>query len=363
MRQVPHQDFAEAVLAELQARARSLQGPRELSSVYIGGGTPSLWDPLAVGSVLSAVKAALNGRAVEATLECNPSGLTQTRLEGLLASGINRLSIGVQSLRGDRLRWLGRTHGPREAAQAVQLAVRVGFHHVSADLLFGLPGQPVCEVVADARCLVDLGVDHLSAYELTLEKTTPLGRWAKRAPHETAGENAVLRTYAALERAMKEAGLEHYEVSNYARPGCRSIHNVGYWRGQDYVGLGPGACGTLSCESTVRYRNTASWEVYRSTGWRSSDLARAGPDLPQVEREVLDPECRFRERLMLGLRLKEGIDVSAAATELGVVAWTPERRAALERWLARGGLCWQGRQLCIPHNSWRIADAIIADVA
>ena len=159
MRQVPHQDFAEAVLAELQARARSLQGPRELSSVYIGGGTPSLWDPLAVGSVLSAVKAALNGRAVEATLECNPSGLTQTRLEGLLASGINRLSIGVQSLRGDRLRWLGRTHGPREAAQAVQLAVRVGFHHVSADLLFGLPGQPVCEVVADARCLVDLGVE------------------------------------------------------------------------------------------------------------------------------------------------------------------------------------------------------------
>lgn len=360
---VPNHEFTEAILSELEARASKLGQRRKLGSVYIGGGTPSLWKPASLARVLGRIVELFGVReGVETTLECNPTGLTQRTLEQLLGAGVTRLSLGVQSLDPERLRWLGRQHGPDEASSAVARAVSAGFSHVSADLLFGLPGQPVAEVVGHARQLVDLGIDHLSAYELTFHPSTPLGRWAMSHATSLAPDAVVARTYAALERAMAHAGFEHYEISNYARPGCRSIHNLGYWLGRDYIGLGPGACGTVTLQQTVRYRNTPSWDAYRLTDWTVANLDFSGPGQPQIEREVLDVTCRLRERLMLGLRLDRGVDVSEVAAELGVDAWTPEWNASVRQLTSQGALELTGSRLRIPRRRWLVADAIIAQL-
>jgi len=344
---IDHRGYADAVLAELERRRPALQGKR-LSTIFFGGGTPSLWEPAELGRVLRAILAAADERAedVEITVECNPTSLDEARARALLDEGVVRLSIGVQGLDAERLAFLGRLHDPEGGLEAVHAAIRSGMPRVSADLIYGVatgpeppsPAESAAEVVRVART----GVTHLSAYSLTIEPGTQFGELARRGRLPIAPDDAVADAFFAVEEALTAEGFVHYEISNYARPGAEARHNLGYWRGVDYLGLGCGAFGTLSTAdgSAVRSRNVIDPARYMTA-------ALAGQPV-EAESEPLDPETRLRERIMLGLRLLEGVDLDAAGVDLGIDPWTPARRRAAERLAGRGRLVIEGGRLRVP---------------
>ena len=359
-----HDGYAVAVVSELGRRRRDL-GDTCLSSVFFGGGTPSLWEPQALGSVLSAIRESFFAASpdLEITVECNPSSLDLDRAKALLDVGVTRLSIGVQSLDQERLAFLGRLHDAAGGLAAVEAALRAGFRRVSADLIFGVAGQSAESAAAEVRTVADLGVTHLSAYALTIEPQTAFGALARKGRLPLLPEEAVADSFVAVHDTLTGRGFEHYEISNYARSGARAEHNLGYWRGRDYVGLGCGAFGTVTLpQGRVRYRNTPVPDRYLSSSslWPEADLLQAGPGELVSELEPLSPETDLAERLMLGLRLVEGIDLEAAAAEVGAEPWPAARVRDVERLVARGRIVRDGPRLRIPHEAWLLADATIA---
>jgi oxygen-independent coproporphyrinogen-3 oxidase len=377
---IDHTGYADAVLAELDQRGEFLEG-RELRSVFFGGGTPSLWNPAELGRVIQAVLRAA-GRStadVEITVECNPSSLDEDRARALVDAGVNRLSVGVQGLDTERLRYLGRLHGAEGGLEAVRAAVRSSVPRVSADLMYGVatpgPGSPAGRWLAggpirqqtpagaadEARRLLETGVTHLSAYSLTIEPGTRFGELDRQRSLPVASEDTVADAFFAIEEAVESAGLRHYEISNYARPGDEAQHNLGYWLGHDYLGLGCAAFGTLSERppggqkgTALRYRNTPDPARYMAA-------ARSGEPTGQTE-ERLDAETRLRERIMLGLRLREGVDLSAAERELGIAVWTEPRRRAARKLMEQGKLLVQDGRLRITPKAWVFADGVAAEL-
>lgn len=372
---IDHRGYADAVLAELDRRAPDLRG-RELRSVFFGGGTPSLWEPAELGRVLAGVTAAA-GRVtpdLEVTVECNPTSLDEERARALVEVGVNRLSVGVQGLDAERLRFLGRLHDPGGGLAALDAAIRARVPRVSGDLIYGVatgaaPGEPAgsepsartreqsAEQAADeARAVARTGVGHVSAYSLTVEPGTQFGELARRGRLPLATEDGVADAFLAIEAALEAEGLVHYEVSNYARPGEEARHNLGYWRGVDYIGLGCAAYGTIATKSgggaAIRYRNLPSPERYAAAALGREPLTEG--------EERLDGETRLRERIMLGLRLREGLDLEEAAAALEVPAWTPARRRAAARLERAGKLRAEGPRLSIPGGAWLLADGIAA---
>jgi putative oxygen-independent coproporphyrinogen III oxidase len=357
---IDHRGYADAVLAELEARRPIFRG--RLESVFFGGGTPSLWEPEELGRVLEAILQAAESQAeggVEITVECNPSSLDAPRAARFASVGVNRLSVGVQGLDRERLTFLGRLHDPGEALAAVRAAIASGVR-VNADLMIGIATgfddgthQRPAEAVAEALAVADLGVSHISAYQLTVEPKTRFGELDRAGRLPLVGEDRMATTFLETSRALEARGYEHYEISNFARAGQRSRHNVGYWLGQDYLGLGCAAYGTVSSpDGAYRYRNAPNPERY---------LARvtAGEFEPH-EREDLDGETRLRERLMLGLRLREGIDLESAASEVGAEPWPRERRQAVDELVAAGRLVREGARLRVPREAWLFTDGIAA---
>jgi putative oxygen-independent coproporphyrinogen III oxidase len=377
---IEHERYADAVIEELARRADALAG-RALSTVFFGGGTPSLWAPSALGRVLSAVRRAAEREsdALEVTVECNPSSLDEDKAKALLDVGVNRLSVGVQGLDRERLRFLGRLHDADGGLSALRAAVRAGVPRVSADLIYGvaiparggettryLAGGPTeeqspREAASEARRVAETGVTHVSAYSLTIEPGTQFGELSRRGRLPIAAEEGVAEAFFAIEEALQAYGLMHYEISNYAREDHEARHNLGYWRGHDYIGLGCAAFGTVSERSAEgqprrarRYRNVTDPKRY---------MRAALAHEPDVEsEEPLDPETRLRERIMLGLRLREGLDLERAARELGVPAWTAERRRAAERLSAQGKLAIEGKTIRVPRDAWVFCDGIAAEL-
>jgi putative oxygen-independent coproporphyrinogen III oxidase len=361
---IDHSQYADAVVAEL-ARRRFGEPPGHLETVFFGGGTPSLWEPAELGRVLAAIRAAFTQSVIapEITVECNPSSFDEDRARALVDVGVNRASIGVQSLDAQRLEFLGRLHSPEGGLAAVRAALRAGVPRVSADLIFGVQGQSVEDAVREALTVADLGVTHLSVYALTIEPGTAFGALARKGRLPLLPEDAVADSFVALHEALRAHGFSHYEVSNYAREGHVARHNLGYWHGDDYVGLGCGAWGTVTRGSgRVRYRNTPVPERYLTSpsAWAAADLNRAGPRELISELEHLSPETDLSERIMLGLRLEDGLDVEEAAHRTGAVAWSAERLRAVERLVARGRLVHEGPRLRIPYDAWLLADGTIS---
>lgn len=357
---IPHQAYASAVVAELERRVEVL-GQRRLGSVFFGGGTPSLWQPSALGRVLAAIRARFEvAPDLEVTVECNPTSLDDGRAAALRDAGATRLSVGVQGLDADRLKFLGRLHDPQGALSAVRAAVRSGPERVSADLIFGVPGQSPRQARDEAATIADLGVTHLSAYALTIEPGTQFGQLARKGRLPLATDDAVADGYLGVEAALRERGFRHYEISNYARDGHVARHNVTVWRGGEYLGLGVGAWGTVVLDGArLRYRNGVVPERYlaaeawtRVDPWRQHELVR--------ELEPIPAETALSERILLGLRLAEGVDVEAQASALGVNPWPAERQSARDDLLRRGQLGRVGSGYAIPSEHWLHADAIIA---
>jgi oxygen-independent coproporphyrinogen-3 oxidase len=359
---LPHEAYADVVIAELERRAETL-GDVRLLSVFFGGGTPSLWEPSALGRVLSRIRALLPATSgeVEVTVECNPTSFDVERGQALQAVGVNRVSIGVQGLDAERLQFLGRLHDVESGLGAVRDALRSGMPRVSADFIFGVSGQAAGAAAREAQIMSELGTEHLSAYALTIEPGTQFGALARKGKLPLLEEAAVADSFLAVEETLERAGFEHYEVSNYARGRARSRHNLGYWLGREYWGLGCGAWGTLSSDGQrVRYRNTPSPERYLASGpsFARADLAQVGPLVANYE--PIPPETALAERIMLGLRLADGIDLERAAQDLGTELWTAERARARDRLLAQGKLELNGGIAAIPKRHWLFADGIIA---
>jgi putative oxygen-independent coproporphyrinogen III oxidase len=357
----PQAPYADEILRELELRLSGLQG-RQLTSVFFGGGTPSLWDPAELGRTLRAIRGAFSRVEddLEITVECNPTSLDEDRARRLVDEGVGRVSIGVQSLDPKRLSFLGRLHGPEGGLRAIDDARRAGMPRVSGDLIFGVAGgapQRPEDAAREAGRIADAGATHVSAYALTVEPGTRFGELARRGELPIAEEDDVADAFEAVESALAARGLGHYEVSNYAAPGEESRHNLAYWRGWDYLGLGVSAVGTLSTEggSALRYKNAV-----QPAKW-SAGIASGTP--AEQSREDLGAEDRMRERIMLGLRLAEGVDLAAAGEELGVDPLPSERRRTLEQMLGDGRLErleGEGLRVRVPRAKWVLADGIAA---
>ncbi len=360
---IPHEQYADAVIAEVEARRAEL-GALPLRTVFFGGGTPSMWRARQLGRVLTAIMSAFPSLEAppEVTVECNPGSLGPATAAALLRAGVNRLSIGVQGLNDERLRFLGRWHDTERALAAVRAALGSGMPRVSTDVIYGVAGESPEEAAREVRTLAELGVGHVSAYALTIEPQTAFGARARKGRLPLAPEQSVADSFSAVDEALGELGFEHYETSNFARAGQRAEHNVGYWRGLDYVGLGCGAWGTVTrAGQRHRYRNRPQPQQYVSTALALRPEPGSCRAL-ESESEALSPEVQLSEALMLGLRLADGLDAEAAAARTGAVLWTPERRRAARRLVERGRLVQEGERLFIPKAAWLFADGIIAEL-
>ena len=335
--------YVGALRAEL-ARYAALPwvGRVPAESLFFGGGTPSLLPPEAIAAIVTDARRLGLAAGAEVTLEANPEGLDRDRLRAFRAGGVTRLSLGVQSLDDGLLRRLGRTHSAADARAAFSAARAAGFDEVSVDLLFACPGQDLPGWTRTLDEVLAWEPDHLSAYALTLEPATPFGR---RPPAGLPEEDLQVAHFEALVLRARRAGLERYEVSNFARPGRRSRHNLGYWRREDYVGLGPGAHGSLGA---VRYATLRS-----EPRWRTSVLAGAWP-IESWER--LTERQMAAERIVLGLRLADGIPGAWLAEHLA------DAPAALARYEAAGVLAIRDGRLALTDRGVLISDVIFAEL-
>jgi oxygen-independent coproporphyrinogen-3 oxidase len=311
--------YARAVLAELRLRAAEFDG-LSLRSIYLGGGTPSLWDPAEVGEVLAAVRgrfAAGAADALETTIEVNPESCDPGRLAAWRAAGVNRISVGAQSFDPGVLAKLGRRHGPEDAARAIRQAADA-FGNVSVDLIHAARRSTPAVAASDAARAVAAGAVHVSDYALTVDaevlaEEVPFARMARAGRLLLPSDEEAVAQGRALRAALRRAGLRRYEISNHSRPGFESVHNRLYWECDSYLGLGAGAYGCRRAEAgSVRYGN-----LRPARAWM--EAVESGRT-PTAEEDRIDPRAERNERLMLALRTRAGAPLEwfgpAAAGEL-----------------------------------------------
>ena len=334
---IPEARYTQGLLAELALRLQATPAWRDspLDSLYLGGGTPSLWAPAEVAQLLHGVRAQLDVRPdAEVTLEANPEVADVGRLAGYRAAGVNRLSLGVQSFAEATLRTLGRAHGPEAGRTAVASARAAGFTNVSVDVILGVQGQSLASAVRDAEEAVALGPQHVSAYVLTVEREalgseTVFSRALRTGRLTLPEDGLVADMVEAVTDVFAAAGLHRYEVSNYARVGSHARHNALYWTGGECLALGVGATGFVhTAQGAVRtssHKSPLRWFV-----------AVEGGRLPEAEGETLGPKEVFAERLLLGLRLTSGLDVQRLEKAFG----QPPRGQRLHSLVAQGLAEW-----------------------
>ena len=326
---VTRDDFHERLMEEVRLARRTL-GPREVSSVFFGGGTPTLLSASALGAILDAVRAEFGLAAdAEITTEANPDSVTPSSLRDLREAGFTRVSLGMQSGAEHVLRALDRTHTPGSSVAMARAAREAGFEHVNLDLIYGTPGETDDDVRASIAEVVDAGVDHVSAYALIVEEGTPLARRIRRGEMPMPDDDVAADRYELVDDLLTEAGFSWYEVSNWSRPGGRCRHNTAYWQGEDWWGVGPGA------HSHVAGRRW--WNVKHPRTY--ADRLAAGS--PMEGDEVLTAQQRHVEDVMLGIRMVEGLPVDAldvAAVDALIGDGLLERRGDRVRLTRRGRL-------------------------
>jgi oxygen-independent coproporphyrinogen-3 oxidase len=289
--------WREALIADMAWEAAAMPG-RKLGSIFFGGGTPSLMPPETVAALIGAAERHWGfAPGIEITLEANPSSVEAARFADLAAAGVNRVSLGLQSLDDAALRFLGRAHGVAEGLAALETAQRA-FERVSFDLIYALPGQSARAWRAELERALGFGTGHLSLYQLTIEPGTRFAAMADKGELARPDPDFGAMLYDLTRDLTEAAGLPAYEISNHARPGEESRHNLAYWRYQYYCGIGPGAHGRRGGSATQRHRKPENW---------LSAVARAGNGLSEETR--LEPSDQGMEALLMGMRLREGIDL------------------------------------------------------
>ena len=339
--------WREALLVDLAHEAALLPG-RRLTSIFFGGGTPSLMEPATAAALIDA--AASHWRVaddIEITLEANPSSVEAARFDDLAAAGVNRVSLGLQSLRNESLRFLGRAHDVGEGLAALATAQHA-FGRVSFDLIYALPGQGPGAWEAELNEALALGTGHLSLYQLTIEPGTRFATLAAKGELDAADPDLGAELFELTGAMTAAAGLPRYEVSNHARPGQESRHNLTYWRMGDYAGVGPGAHGRRGGMATLRHKKPENW---------LSAVARNGHGL--VDEVELDPRDRAVESLLMGLRLHEGVDLARIARRTGIDDLIDEEAAQR---LERQGLLSRGEQFGVTQAGMLVLNSILVDI-
>jgi len=319
-------EYLRALRTEISARAQEVGQGRTVATVFFGGGTPTIYDGEDLARLLGMIGETFHvRRGAEISIEANPESVDAPKLRRLRAAGFNRLSVGAQSFDDDELRMLGRGHAAADVVRAVQAAREAGFGNLSLDLIYALPGQAVSRWERTLEQALRLRPEHLSAYGLSLEPGTPLARRVAAGELEVVSEEDHLAMRHLGLQVCAAAGLRRYEISNYACPGRECQHNLIYWRNQEYLGLGAGAWSYLE---GVRAENVREPGAYVR--------AVLGAGSPVGYRERLDVEARLLERVMLGLRLREGLALAELEGAFGQAQADELKRRAEE--LARAGV-------------------------
>ncbi|MGP1394962.1 MAG: radical SAM family heme chaperone HemW [Inquilinaceae bacterium] len=349
---VDHARWRRALTTELDHFADITAG-RTVTSIFFGGGTPSLMDPATVAALIdrAAARWAL-APDVEITLEANPTSVEAGRLAGFAAAGVNRVSLGVQALDADALRFLGRGHDVDEALDAVALAARL-FDRYSFDLIYARPGQTVAAWRAELGRALERARDHLSVYQLTIEPGTAFHALFARGAAALPEDEVCAALYEETQAMLAAAGLPAYEVSNHARPGGESRHNLAYWRYADYVGIGPGAHGRLTLAGT-------KWATrcHRAPAVWLDRVERDGH--AEGARAAVDPASRAAECLMMGLRLAEGVPLARLSDESGRPWQDMVDEDAAHRLAAGGFLSLDGSTIRATPAGRQVLDSVLA---
>ena len=344
--------FVEAYTREIAHMAAIAPG-RNVTSIFFGGGTPSLMEPETVSIILENIDSQWGiSDGVEISLEANPSSVEANRFKGYKSAGVNRVSLGVQSLDDAQLKFLGRLHNADEAKRAISLAREI-FPRMSFDLIYSRPNQTQEQWASELATAIELSADHLSLYQLTIEQDTPFFDLHKRGKIVMPEEEHAAQLYELTQETCGAAGFNTYEISNHAKPGAECEHNLVYWRGQEYAGIGPGAHGRLQNNegrlATANERNPEVW-------WQQCMVEEHG----MVERVVLTPEEHADELLLMGLRLAEGFDPNRFEN-LQQRSFKPERIKFLEE-LGFLETLDNGKLRATPAG-FLLLDAVVADLA
>jgi oxygen-independent coproporphyrinogen-3 oxidase len=343
-------DFPGQIEAELALLLDSdaVLGGSSLETIYIGGGTPSTLSPKGVATLLEQIGRRFGSTPIETTMEANPENLTPLRAEAWRRAGFNRISVGVQSFQPRELELLERLHGPTTIEAGIRAAQNAGFDNISVDLMFALPGQRMDDWIQNLRRAVDLMPQHISFYGLTWHEGTPFSEQLRRGLLREADEGLQEEMYLAGVSLLMEHGYEHYEISNFARPGFRSRHNERYWSRSDVLGLGPGAHSNVAQR---RWRNPDDLE-----GWRESI---AGGKLPRVDVEELDGKETLAEALFTALRRAEGIHAKESRQlHRMTFEWLKRQPSDARCWFAHA----DEERIALNARGWLVSDSIIESV-
>ena len=356
--------YLNAVTLELDLWGETLGHPL-VNTVFFGGGTPSYLPPGQIQHILAKIASSYTvSDAAEITIEANPGDLDQRACEALLRQGVNRLSIGVQSLDNDLLSLLGRRHSADQALEAFGAARNAGFSNVNLDLMYGLPQQTYKHWVDTMGLMLSQMPSHISLYCLTLEEGTPLHRWVEQGKLPTPDPDLAADMYHHAESVLENAGYHHYEISNWCLPGLESRHNMAYWLNQAYLGVGPGAHSSLSqhrfwdASSPVKYlAEVERWAraEARPVGEITGDLLENIP--PVGGYEYCGGDTSFAEAMILGLRLLDGMDLEAESVRLGedLGSWFDTEIGDL---VDLGLLDLRGSELCLTKPAYLIANQV-----
>ena len=344
---VDQEAWRQALIADLKHEAALLPG-RQLGSIFFGGGTPSLMPPATVAAVLEAAEQAWGfAPDIEITLEANPSSVEAARFADLAGVGVNRVSLGLQALDDQTLKFLGRAHGVDEGLAALAIA-QAEFDRVSFDLIYARPGQSLAEWRAELDRALGFGTGHLSLYQLTIEPGTRFATEAAAGRIIIPDGDFAADLFELTREATVAAGLPAYEISNHARAGQESRHNLTYWRYRDYAGIGPGAHGRRGGVATARWRKPENW---------LAAVARSGHGIDTEE--ILAPRMRAREALLMGLRLGEGVDLARIEALADGRVVDDNNLARLE---TQGLLAREGRRLRVTDAGMLLLDAILPEI-
>ncbi|WP_019832003.1 radical SAM family heme chaperone HemW [Sphingomonas sp. PR090111-T3T-6A] len=342
--------WRDALLADLAHEAALTPG-RPLGSIFFGGGTPSLMAPSTVAAVLDAAERHWGFTdGIEITLEANPSSVEAANFHALANAGVNRVSLGLQALDDEALHFLGRAHGVTESLAALDVA-QAAFGRVSVDLIYARPYQSEAEWLAELNRALSFGTEHLSLYQLTIEPGTRFAALAAKGELPTLDTDEAAHLFELTRQVTAEAGIPAYEISNHARPGAESRHNLAYWRYQDYLGVGPGAHGRRGQLASFRRKKPENW---------LSAVARNGHGIESEE--PLDAPTRAEEALLMGLRLDAGLDLAAVSAATGIAIDAMVDAAAIDRLAGHGLVAREGDRLIVKEAGMLLLDGILAEI-
>lgn len=341
---IPETAYIDRLLADLQADLSLLTSTAEIQSIFMGGGTPSLFSPASLGYLLNGIKQQVELAAdCELTLEANPGTFESAKFKAFRELGINRLSIGIQSFNDRHLQKLGRVHNAEEAIKAVKIAQNAGFGNLNLDLMFGLPEQSQAEALADVQTAISLNPSHISFYQLTLEPNTYFYKFPPKLPDD----ERIFAMQKNCQQLLAENGYQQYEISAYAKADFQSRHNLNYWQFGDYLGIGAGAHGKISRSlpnDILRTAKPKSPEQYLANTIARSDVAISLAELPL-------------EFLMNQLRLKAGFNLENFQKHTGLSC--DSLQPALSQCLDQDLLIQQQQQICCSERGWNFLDDIL----